>query len=380
LDKNFNNDKQIGYLLFNNGVLDMKNFKMLEFNQSYKFTHKINRDFIIKDYNTDTVLNKIFKSVFLNEDKLNYIIQLLCRGIAGEYFDKSFLFYIGKTNCGKTKLIKYFENTFQDYIGAFNAEHLIKKNSSNNMESEREWSFVKNCYSKRIAFTSELQLKSESSTRLTKLDGNKIKTLSSGGDVIEMRDLYKQSGTVINKSLIVGCLNDLLEIDPADEAVIGRVSCITADRSSSKTIKIDNEKFFVADNTIENFINDINRQNELIALLCNRYIIPIMDRPNCVKSETMEYVGSEESGDKWLKMNYEYNLEYINWKTNCEWDCSKYGNWWISFDSIYKHYLLDGNSSSKTNFGKMLNDYSDSAMIKKKRVRIGIRIKQNDEE
>jgi hypothetical protein len=49
IDNWIKDDAQTGYLLFKNGVLDMKNYIMLDFDPKYKFTKRIERNFDINN-------------------------------------------------------------------------------------------------------------------------------------------------------------------------------------------------------------------------------------------------------------------------------------------------------------------------------------------
>jgi hypothetical protein len=66
----FNDDSQIRYLLFKNGVFDMKNFTMLPFDP--KFTKRINRDFDTNRDYTDGykhIFDRTYDKQFTNPEK-----------------------------------------------------------------------------------------------------------------------------------------------------------------------------------------------------------------------------------------------------------------------------------------------------------------------
>lgn len=392
INDNFFNDKDIGHLLFENGVLDMYNFEMKPFSPDYRFTKKINRPYNTnREYECEIVCERLFETMITDKLKLDYFLQLLSRGLAGEYLDRQFAFLIGKTACGKGKMTKFFELACQKYIGNFNAEHLIKK--SGNGESEREWSFMMNIYDCRIAFSSELQNKAENGKEI-KLDAQKIKKMVSAGDRIRGRNLYKDAISVINRSFICPCVNDIVEASPADDAYMSRANYIQADRSSSNEITEDNEKFFVADNEIDEFISSIENQDALIALMCSHYANSVDERipkPEMVKEIGNMYAGVEEQPDNWVKQNYTIVAIQSDWKTgtklangNDAYDWDKVGDNWISFNELYDAFKRAGNIDSKTKFGLMLNDFSTISYRKvngkTQVVRIGIKRIQNEDD
>jgi len=82
-------------------------------------------------------------------------------------------------------------------------------------------------------------------------------------------------------------LNDIPEVNGADDAYIKRANYITYDRSSSTLLTEDNDIFFVADNTIDDFINTPYIYDSYVYLICKHYKKSCNDkivRPECVVS------------------------------------------------------------------------------------------------
>ena len=82
-----------------------------------------------------------------------------------------------------------------------------------------------------------------------------------------VRKLYNNPFEVINKSMPILLLNDIPEVDGADDAYIRRANYISYDRSSLTNITSDNDNYFVADNTIDDFINDMYIINSYVYLI-----------------------------------------------------------------------------------------------------------------
>ena len=132
----FDVSKSKGFFLFNNGVLDLKNYKMIPKSSHYNFLDMINRDYTVDNYEKleNEILTKLFDTPFVDKIKRDYFIQLIARGICGHVEDRQFLFATGDTACGKTTLTKLLKNTFSNHVTDFNNQHLVAK--VGNTESE----------------------------------------------------------------------------------------------------------------------------------------------------------------------------------------------------------------------------------------------------
>jgi len=125
IDNWIKDDTQIGYLLFKNGVLDMKNYVLLDFDPKYRFTKRIERDFDINRDYTDgykRIFERLYDKQFTDNQKKLYFIEKIARGIAGEYKDREFVLGIGETSCGKGKQTMLLQNSFGGYVADFHGE------------------------------------------------------------------------------------------------------------------------------------------------------------------------------------------------------------------------------------------------------------------
>ena len=370
IDNWIKDDTQIGFLLFKNGVLDMKNYIMLDFDPKYKFTKRIERNFDINiDYNDgyNKIFERLYNKQFTDDEKKFYFIEKLARGIAGEYKDREFVLGIGETSCGKGKQTLLLQNSFGGYVADFNGEELLVKKNSNS-DTARELSFIADIYDSRISISNELEIKVEGKGKYAKINGlncNRIKKLT-GTDKFMVRKLYNNPFEVINKSMPILLLNDIPEVDGADDAYIRRANYITYDRSSLTTISNDNENYFVADNTIDDFINDSYIINSYVYLICRKYsksCINKLSRPDTVISISKQMSGYNDSNEEYFKNNYKITDADIieNWISTDKKEKGVWGVKWslignndIECSKLYKKHLDDGFNGSNVIFGKKL--------------------------
>ena len=181
-----------------------------------------------------------------------------------------------------------------------------------------------------------------------------------------VRKLYNNPFEVINKSMPILLLNDIPEVDGADDAYIRRANYISYDRSSLTTITDDNENYFVADNTIDDFINDEYIINSYVYLICCKYsnsCIKRLPRPENVISISKQMSGYNDSNEEYFKNNYKITDANIieQWITTDKNDKGIWGVKWslVGYDYIecskmYKKYLDDGYNSSNIILGKKL--------------------------
>jgi hypothetical protein len=121
-----------------------------------------------------------------------------------------------------------------------------------------------------------------------------------------VRKLYVNPFEVINKSMPILLLNDIPEVDGADDAYIRRANYISYDRSSLTTID-DNENYFVADNTIDDFIDDPYIIDSYVYLICRKYAnscINRLPRPESVISISKQMSGYNDSNEEYFENNY----------------------------------------------------------------------------
>jgi phage/plasmid-associated DNA primase len=403
-DEFFNNDEQIGFLLFNNGVLNMKKFELLPFDTKYRFTKKINRDFdVSRDYSKGykQLFDRLYNKQFTDTLKRDYFLQLLSRGIAGEYKDRVFGTMIGETSCGKGKQTSLLKNAFEGYISFFNGEELLVKNNAS-PDVSRSVSFIQKIFDTRVSISNELDIRQQNGKSIVGMNCNLIKKLT-GTDTIITRQIYLTEMETVNKSRPFFLLNDIPSTQGVDDAYIKRANYIEYDRSSKPNLTCDDDMFFQQDDSIDDFVNDIFTIDSFIYLICKYYAEScsnMIPKPDCVIATTNERTGYNNA-NSYFEDNYsvckaddvkkyvkkdknDKGLWTVNWKTMEE-DSFDY---FIKLDDMYTEYINSGNSCTKTEFTKRVRKQFPHVVVTVRKIYsktvtcyVGIRKQRdNDEE
>ena len=224
-----NLNSSIGKLLFSDGIYDFITKKFTKgFNHKIVFFKRINRPFpTLRNEELINTVNKIlFIDAFdtgelfgnpLDKEAGEYLKKALTMGIFGDYFRKKFYVAIGNTNCGKSLLVDAMKHCFGDYITTFNANNLYYNPNCSSDEAKR-LSWIVDLAHTRLAFSSEIRVVNGKSD----VDGNAIKSYTSGGDELECRQNFQNSKKIVNVTTMVMLANDIPAIKPIDEAIYER--------------------------------------------------------------------------------------------------------------------------------------------------------------
>lgn len=208
-------NSSLGYLLFKDGIYDMKKSKFQKgFDHTIVFHASIPWEFPEYDKEKIKEANKIsFKVMF---DKPKPIIAALARALAGDISIKKFYFCPGNPNAGKSVLINMLINAFGKYIGSFNAESLAQTSANDTKDeaAKLRWALLlRFC---RILVSNEINMKRN-------MCGNQIKKHGSGGDKMIGRD-HREAEISFTPHYTIFCmLNDIPKIDPMDKGVETRL-------------------------------------------------------------------------------------------------------------------------------------------------------------
>ena len=118
---------------------------------------------------------------------------------------KRLMFVLGDPNTGKGVITTALSHAIGDYFGAFNAESLAHKETS--QDAAQVMRFMLLLRYKRIVVSNELKSKVE-------LDGNFIKKFASGGDPLVGRTHCGEETTFIAHFLGLIFANDINKITP----------------------------------------------------------------------------------------------------------------------------------------------------------------------
>lgn len=260
----------LGKLLFNNGYLDLKNgFNFYDketygFNPEILFMGKINKDFKPFDEEQMKYVYDIKQRLFYNplgEDVGDYFVLNIARALMGDML-KRVLFGLGTTDCGKTILTKAIEASLGDYVGAFNAENLLYRKSSNDEGQIMRWALLLRF--KRIIISNEMK-------STTTINGNMLKKISSGGDSLTGRFHGGNEMSFVPHFLGLMMANDLPPISPYDKAVDNRTRIIHYKKQFTDVVE-DEENELLKDYNLVDEIKTPEFQNAFLMMLIQAYV------------------------------------------------------------------------------------------------------------
>jgi phage/plasmid-associated DNA primase len=371
-----NADTSIGKLLFTDGYYDFYSGNFIEgFNPKIVFFKRINRPFpkerdekLIK-FVSDT----LFVNAFDENDGLDaglFLKKNLCIALIGDYFRKKFIFATGEANCGKGVLVNAFRNAFDGYIDEYDANNLLY-NPLNSQDEAKKLSWVKDLLGVRIAFSNECRISDNKG-----IDGNLLKTLSSGSDIMKIRGNYEAQYTFIIRTMLFMLANDCPKITPIDTGVCERAKFIRYKLRFVNNPINDDER--LADPTIKlKFLSD-DYKNALLFVMIDtfnsmsedeRKIGGYIYEPKCVIQETKEWIKDEKS----------VFLEKLNEK----FEITNNPNDFVESKKIIE-YLIDTCklNMSATKIGiilsKLINVQPKDKNINKKHCRLGIKLNSNN--
>jgi len=361
----FTVEPSIGFLLFNNGVLDMKNNEILKYDAKFHFTRKIYRDYVTgidRSGLEDEIVNRLLRNPIPDDQKVNYLLQLISRGVAGRYMDRIGVTQVGDSACGKGKFRDLMKTAFGEYVGEFMTDHLLyKKGNEKESDEKMKWLIpISDC---RVIFGSEIKKMPQQYGPPRLIDGEMYKRLISGGDKIDCRALYKNSVQKDLMALIVFMANDVPNFFPADDAVQHRHRLIQYTRKSKKVVETD-DFYFPADSSIDNWVKDPIIGDALVSLVVKRYQQSLkspLEAPEIVQRETQEYTGATDEPLQWVLDNFEIvektqRAETFNsWKNEThQFDFEKIGRYYMVQSDLYDEFESAVGGMSKQKFSREL--------------------------
>jgi len=216
-------------LLFTNGWFDMKTKTFhtgFEDCRDKYFTRRIKRTFQpIRNPEFEELVKKtLFRNPYNDDTVGDFYMNGLARAIGGHVQDKVWWSIVGNPNCGKGVMTAMMKGTFDEYVGEFNM-NVLKYNIRDGADEAKKLAWFSSLVGCRVAIGNEARVDG------VKLDGNLIKTLSSGGDSILLRGNYQNQYTVSPLTTFFGFCNDLPPISPCDQALKNRMVSIPHTKS-----------------------------------------------------------------------------------------------------------------------------------------------------
>jgi hypothetical protein len=305
IQKNF--DSSIGKILFKDGIYNFDTNTFIKgFDENIVFFNHIDRNFPVKDIQ---LVEKVKKCLFIDTfDKIentNALLSAIARGIYGDYRIRKCYFCRGETRAGKGLLTEALKHTFKDMIGEFDADNLqYDKTSSDNA---KKYMWIKSIRTNRLVISNEITMNG------TKMDGNKIKRIVSGGDSIKIRGHHEEDFYFVNRSTLFILANDLPEITPRDGAVNDRVVEFEFNKTFVDGEPITGTNQVKGDPKIKQlFQNNDEYKDALFWVIADAYQELVKDKPllNPVLSEDMktelEVIDLNKQIENFLLEKYEF--------------------------------------------------------------------------
>lgn len=271
-DKDFienNIDSSLGKLHFSNGIYD---FDTDTFNPDFDpkiiSLYSINKPWLADrdEFAISQVHKVLFEDPFADTDQeiVSELKKHLATSIAGKYRSRQFRIAVGKYgSSGKGTLCEALKKTFGDYVKGFNGANLFDK-SNINTDDEKKSAWKLDLAYKRMAYSNEISMSGN-------LDGNLMKSVSSGGDEFDARKNFKDPITSRFRCQLWMMLNDVPKIKPYDAALDRRLTCF-----EYKTVFVSDpdpdDIYQKKENSeLKNMFNDTKYQYALFNILCDSY-------------------------------------------------------------------------------------------------------------
>ena len=203
-------------LCFLNGYYDIKTNLFKEYDQQTYTTKYINKNYtsnvniLAYDELNEKVINPILG---YDEEYKKYFFRWFSRALFG-CMDKKWAVGLGNRNTGKSVLTKLFELSFDNYVEIFNSESLMStKVGAGDVYKKLSWIVpLKNA---RLYLSNEMRTIDDTGKGLI-LDGNVIKSISSGIDTTGARQNYENESKFQIQGNMCLFMNDLCKVDPID--------------------------------------------------------------------------------------------------------------------------------------------------------------------
>ncbi len=309
IDKTWHSN--IGKLCFLNGYYNFKTKQFKPYDANTYTTVWVNMDFptnINETYEKklkDDVLNKILYNDKVQKNFLNWC----SRGLAGEYTEKTWSIGLGFRNSGKSVITDLFSEAFNNYVGTFNAEELLCTRIGNG-DISKKLSWLIPFQFRRLNFSNELKTCDDNGRKL-KMDGNQIKSVSSGGDKKTARSNYKDPFEFKIQGRMCLFMNDILETDPKDATETLQVfefMSIFKSELTDENIKVNEDKecetkYFLKDDKIKELIKDEEIKKAFIKIIIDNY-----SNEPIYSTNTSDFVASDNNLVIELKDLYDFTL------------------------------------------------------------------------
>lgn len=256
---------------FKNGVYDLKTNTFRKGYAEELVTCTCGYDYKNPDNKIIEELTGVLKTIMPDPQELKYLLKSIAFGLIGVNQLEEFYIWIGSGANGKGLLGTLIDKTLGDYFGSMDIEYLCQsKRSGNGKEADPVMASKKDS---RMVITTEPE--SEANIKC-----GKLKEIT-GGDKIEVRELYKSPFKFIPKFKLIIQTNQEPKVDGSDGGTMRRLRFMKFpnkfvdnptqpnERKIDRTLKekISNQEYSLAFfQILANHYNDFvtNDKNELI--------------------------------------------------------------------------------------------------------------------
>ena len=201
-------------LVWANGVYDFETKTFTPGFEGVDSMIQITREFPKRNKELMDEIYRLVIDPILGEtgDLATTFLKFVARAMSGHFVDKKFGVMMGERDCGKGAIGALCRTAFEKYIGTITAESLLVTRVGHGDEAKK-LSWTMEMEHTRLAITNEIKFNEEEKL---KLDGNMLKKIASGGDVIQARKNFKDERNFQIGATLLMCCNDLPKISPAD--------------------------------------------------------------------------------------------------------------------------------------------------------------------
>jgi hypothetical protein len=351
-------DGAMSYLLFADGVFHVPTRTFEKgFDKRRVFLARIGRPFPgVRDYSLEEAVNRaLFIEPVESVDVGCYLKTCLARAIAGCYRDKRFLCTIGEANSSKGTITTAMRAAFGAYVNEWNANN-IKYNGRSGADEAKKLAWLAPLRACRLAISNECRMDK------VPIDGNLLKTLSSGGDMVSVRQNFKDEVGMIVKTAFVYMGNDMPEITPKDTGIQARMRVVRFTKQFVETPIGPNQ--IKADPTIKEKLGTDEWANAVFWLIVDAFG-EIGVEPTEVQKETKEWIPNDVE-------NFREVIEERFTLTGCDTD-------YVAAKDIIGHVKGAGMNLSDTKIGRLLGQMNlvrDDKWISGKTVRVWKGVKE----
>jgi len=218
-------DSDRGKMLFKDGIYDFKTKAFTEgFDRTIVFRHSCPRKFprVRNEEHIEFIVKNSFVEPFRDPAEAKRLRHNLMRATIGDWRRKRMTTALGPKNSGKTALVTLLCTAFGDFVGTFDANALLIRHGG---EAARDLLWIADLHDKRFAFSSEIKLDDEK--KQPAIDGNMLKKLVGGGDVVEFREMRETYNTKVFFLPTVFILaNDFPKVVPMNEEIKDRMEVV----------------------------------------------------------------------------------------------------------------------------------------------------------